>query len=109
MTRNKSKHGNREFLYMAYRVTSPDHETKIVFAAGIWSAVGVLLQWRYANEIGEVPFTVDPTWATGLTGVARQHLDAARASCRAAGIGTRYRADAGWGIAVYPYEHEDPG
>lgn len=84
--------------YNAYRITSPAHETKIVFAGGMWSAVGVLLQWRVANGIGETPFAVDPTWAMQLTGVARQHIDEARAWCREPGLGTRYRADCGWGI-----------
>lgn len=94
--------------YKAYRVTSPAHESKIVFAAGIWSAVGVLLQWRVANGIGEVPFTLDPWWASELTGVARDHIDEARAWCRSPGLGTRYRADVGWGIVAPLREPDDP-
>ncbi len=88
----------RATTYNAYRVTSPAHEPKIIFAAGTWSAVGMLLQWRVANGIGEVPFSVDPAWAASLIGIGRQHIDEARASCRQAGIGMRYRADTGWGI-----------
>lgn len=69
-----------------------------MFAGGRWTAVDALLQWRVANGIGEVPFTVDPTWSTKLTGVARKHIDEARASCREPNLGTHYRADCGWSL-----------
>lgn len=100
MSRATSKAGRRpkEPPYKAYRITSPGHETRIVFAAGIWSAVGALLQWRAANGIDQVGFTLDPEWAKGLEGVARQHIDEARSLCREPRIGTRYRADAGWAL-----------
>jgi len=89
----------RPYLYKAYRITSPSHHPQIVFAAGGWSAVGVLLQWHRANGIGEVPFTLDPGWAAQLIGVARQHIDEAQSTCRSPGMGVRYRADVGWAIA----------
>lgn len=41
MGKRKFKGHAGEPLYKAYRITSPAHETKIVFAAGVWSAVGV--------------------------------------------------------------------
>ena len=108
MSSKRSKRPPREPLYRAYRVTSPAHETKIVFAAGMWSAVGALLRWQKANGIGEVPFAIDPDWASKLTGVARQHVDDARRWCRAPGVGVRYRADCGWGIASHPtVDHQD--
>ena len=99
MNTSKPKPADKEPAYKAYRVTSPGQETKIVFAAGIWSAVGVLLQWRVANGIGQVGFHLDPDWATGLTGVARQHINEARSFCRGPRIGIMYRADMGWGLA----------
>lgn len=98
MSRSKHKAKQDEPAYKAYRITSPGHETKIVFAAGIWSAVGVLLRWRGANGIGEVGFNLDPEWATKLEGVARQHIDNARSWCTEPRIGTMYRADMGWGL-----------
>jgi len=97
-SKRKARATEGEAAYKAYRVTSPSHETKIVFAAGIWSAVGVLLQWRTANGIGQVGFNLDPEWAASLTGVARQHLDDARSWCRGPSIGARYRADVGWAL-----------
>lgn len=110
MGKNNKKRGRpNDPTYKAYRVTSPAHGSKIVFAAGIWSAVGMLLQWRVANGIGEVPFTLDPTWAQQLTGIARKHIDEARAFCREAGIGTSYRADMGWGIGGPDDERDEPG
>ena len=98
MSRTKTKPGRKEPAYRAYRVTSPGHETRIIFASGIWSAVGVLLQWRVATDIGQVAFRLDPAWADGLEGVARQHIDEARSLCREPRIGTRYRADVGWAL-----------
>jgi hypothetical protein len=98
MANSETKASCKERVYEAYRVTSPGHETRIVFAAGIWSAVGVLLQWRVANGIGQVGFHLDPTWAEGLEGVARKHIDEARALCLEPRIGTRYRADVGWAL-----------
>jgi hypothetical protein len=94
--------------YNAYRVTSPAHEPKVIFAAGTWSAVGMLLQWRVTNGIGEAPFTLDPTWAASITGTGRQHIDEARASCRLARIGVCYRADLGWGIGGPKDERVEP-
>lgn len=108
MGKNKAKgRGAEHPLYNAYRITSPAHEAKVVFAAGIWSAVGVLLQWRVANGIGDEPFTLDRSWASRMTGVARQHIDDARPRCRGPGLGTRYRADAGWGIASPINDRDD--
>ena len=107
MAKSKIKSpGAKAYLYKAYRITSPVHDTKIVFASGIWSAVGVLLQWRYANDIGEVAFAVDPDWASELTGVGREHIDEAQARCRGPGIGVRYRADIGWAIRANGAEPE---
>jgi hypothetical protein len=97
---NQKRHRPRQqrpSAYNAYRVTSPCHETKVIFAAGLWSAVGFLLQWRKANGIGEVPLKVDPTWAHTLTGVGRQHVEGA-CSLRRLGMGVCYRADIGWGV-----------
>lgn len=84
--------------YKAYRITSPSHETIIIFAAGIWSAVGVLMRWRDANGIDQVGFELDPAWATNLTGVAREHVDEARSWCHRPSMGTMYRADIGWAL-----------
>ena len=94
--------------YNAYRITSPAHATKIVFAAGVWSAVSMLLEWRKANGIGEEPFALDPRWAASLTGVARQHVDEACAM-RRLGIGVCYRADLGWGVGGPDDEREEAG
>lgn len=106
MSRTNTKARRNEFAYNAYRVTSPGHETRIVFASGIWSAVGVLLRWREANGIGQVGFHLDPAWAAGLEGVARQHIDEARALCREPRMGTRYRADVGWGLMTPLFKGE---
>lgn len=108
MTRIKSRARRNEPVYKAYRVTSSGHETRIVFASGIWSAVGVLLQWRVASGIGEVGFHLDPSWADGLEGVARQHIDEARALCREPRIGTRYRADFGWALMGPRFKVQPP-
>ena len=106
MTTGKPKRRGSS-VYHAYRCTSPGHPTKIVFAAGIWSAVGVLLQWRALNGVSEdVPLTVDPSWAGNLDGVARDHIEAACGRCRRPGIGARYRADMGWGTELPRDERE---
>ncbi|HEX8583114.1 MAG TPA: hypothetical protein VF680_01730 [Allosphingosinicella sp.] len=109
MTSKRSKRPSREPLYNAYRITSPAHEAKIVFAAGTWSAVGMLLRWHFANGIGEVPFAIDPLWATQQAGIARKHIHEARAACRQPGIGVCYRADVGWGIGGPDDERDDCG
>lgn len=82
--------------YTVYRFKSSGHETKIVFAGGIWSAVGIFLQWREANGIGQVSFEVEPDWGTTLSRAGRQHIDEARMRCRKPSFGTSYRADVGW-------------
>jgi hypothetical protein len=111
MTMGRNKRNSEVFReeppYKAYRITTPGHETKIVFAAGIWSAVGALLQWRSANGIGEVGFTLDPEWARSLEGVAREHIYEARSHCDEPRIGARYRADVGWGLR-HPGLKEQP-
>lgn len=89
----------QHLVYNAYLITSPDHESKVVFAAGTWSAVGALLQWRVANGVQEAPFTLDPWWASGLTGVAREHLNHARSRCDRPSIGAPYSASSGWELA----------
>lgn len=111
MSRNKrnSETPREEPPYNAYRITSSGHETKIVFAAGIWSAVGLLLQWRTAHGIGEVGFHLDPDWASSLKGIARQHIEAARRWCRGPRIGVMYRADSGWGLADAKFGSEGEG
>ena len=97
-TKSKARRTRKGPAYKAYRISSPGHETRIVFAAGIWSAVGALMQWRVANGIDEVGFNLDPEWAKDLQGVARQHIDDARSLCEQPRIGTRYRADSGWAL-----------
>lgn len=97
-SKRRARATESETAYKAYRITSPSHETKIVFAAGIWSAVGVLLKWRAANGISQVGFNLDPNWAATLTGIARQHVDDARSWCRGPSIGAMYRADIGWAL-----------
>lgn len=110
MIRNmrNSRKPRKEPSYKAYRITSPSHETKIVFAAGIWSAVGALLQWRVANGIKEVGFSLDPEWAHSLEGVAREHIYHARAHCKGPRIGARYRADVGWGLMAPTVREKAP-
>jgi hypothetical protein len=108
-SKSKKKGHASASAYNAYCVTSPAHEPKVIFAAGTWSAVGMLLQWRVANGIGEVPFMLDPTWAVSLTGVGRQHIEQARAACSQAGIGVCYRADLGWGIGGPDDERDHRG
>lgn len=98
----------REALFRAFLITSPAHETKVIFAGGTWSAVGMLLRWRTENEIGEAPFTIDPTWASRLTGTARKHLDDACGWCTEASVGVQYCAGAGWGLAGAINERDDP-
>lgn len=107
-SKRKARATEGEAAYKAYRVTSPSHETKIVFATGIWSAVGVLLNWRTANGIGQVGFNLDPEWAVNLEGVARQHIDEACSWCREARIAVRYRADVGWGLADPLFQRNPP-
>ena len=110
MSRKKrtSRAPRKEPPYKAYRITSPGHETKIVFAAGIWSAVGALLQWRVANGIDQVGFTLDPEWTHGLQGIAREHIYEARSRCDQPRIGARYRADVGWGLMDSMFKGEPP-
>ena len=94
--------------YKVYRVTSPGHQTRVVLASGMWSAVGVLLQWRAANDIEEVPFTIDPTWAASLTKVARQHIEDVCGRCTEPSIATCYRAGSGWTIVRATNERDEP-
>jgi len=107
MGKRRQKRSKGSVVYNVYRVVSPAHETQIVFAGGIWGAVGVLLQWRAAMGIGEVPFTIDPNWAATLCRIGRQHIDEARAACRGPCLGVRYRADDGWGLAEPPYDPDE--
>lgn len=108
MSGNKSNMKREQPAYKAYRITSPGHETRIVFAAGIWSAVGVLLQWRIANGIDQVGFNLDPEWAQGLQGVALKHIDDARSRCHEPRIGVRYRADVGWALMGPMFKADGP-
>ena len=84
--------------YRAYRVTSPAHDPLIILAAGSWSAVGALLRWRKTNAVADEAFTLHPSWADSLTGIGRQHIDGACASCTETVIASAYRADRGWSL-----------
>jgi hypothetical protein len=100
MGKKKHKHALRiDPRHTVYRFTSPAFEQRIVLAMGTWSAVGVLLQWCAANDIGEVPFTIEPGWGASLSEIGRQHLEEARARCEEPSLLTRYRAATGWTLS----------
>ena len=82
----------------AFRVTSPAHEPKIIFAESAAQVAEIIVAWHSLNCIDATEFTLDSGWARTLAGVERKHLIDALGWARSAGIGMNYRSDIGWAI-----------
>lgn len=96
--RGGSDRSTRGYDCRVYRLTSPSHETFIVLARNMADALDLALQFYDLRDGVEVKFTVDPTWASTLTGVGRQHIEEARARCSEPSVACLYRASDGWAL-----------